>query len=279
MKPESTLIAVFSYNMGRTLRNCLDSIYRHCPEFDVILADDQSEDVETLAIISEYQNRFVDVYTSTEDKDAKRHGNLYQNIQAMCDYGLKNGYRFLLMIQDDMQLVRPLSAEILREYSNLLAADHVLQVDPRFLRRGSEFVFFPELNAYGFGSKDYRRSYADVGVLDLAKIRKLNWTFMDSERENKAALTRLGMLRVFPFTPIMMHVPFPKAYRKGKIHKRYSLLRRGSYSFSDMTDAEISAMDSRPYSKLPYFRDLLRPKNMGISRIYYRYKSDARLFK
>ena len=279
MDPKSMLIAVFSFNRGKTLRNCMDSISRHCHNFDVILCDDSSDEKDTLAIIDEYRNRFVDIHISTGDKTEKRHGNLYSNIKAMCEYGIINGYRFLFMVQDDMQFVRTLTPKVFSSYTAILEAEHVLQVDPRFLRRLGSVEILAELKGYCFPDDDYRRSYADVGILDLEKISRLNWTFLESEKENKKALHRLGMLRVFPFSPVMMHVPFPKTFRRGDTSKPLTFLRKGSYRFVDMTPTEISAMDSRSLSDIPYFRDYLRPENLGLAQIYYKYADDSRLFR
>lgn len=279
MNSKSTLIAVFSYNMGETLRNCLDSIRYHCPEFPVVLADDQSTDSTTLAVINQYRDILLDVYTSTNDKSNKRHGNLYSNINAMCKYGIENGYRYLFMVQDDMQFVRTLTSEICHQYSTLMNVHNILQVDPRFMRKAGAVEVLTDLNAYSFAQDDYRRSYADVGILDLKKISHLNWSFLEGEQQNKKALSELGMLRVFPFTPIVMHVPFPKTYRKGKLHKPFSILRKGSYRFANMNQEEIAAMDSRSLATLPYFRDYLRPENLGFFKTYYNLVKDSRVFR
>lgn len=275
---ENTLLCVFSFNMGRTLRNCLESIHRHCGGFDLALIDDQSDDPETLAVLGEWQGRVVHHYPSVGDKAGKRHGNLYSNIQAMCDRAISLGYSFIFLIQDDMQFVRPMSPEICEQYGELLTGDHVLQVDPRFQRRMGDVDLIPEMKAYCFPTGDYRRSYADVGILDLQKIETLQWRFLESEPANKKALTAKGFLRVFPFTPVMMHVPFPRAYRKGRLAKSITLLRRGSYRFADMSESEILRMDSRPASVRPYFRDYLTPQNMGAAKLVYHFRKDSRIF-
>lgn len=279
MNPKSTLISVFSFNMGETLRNCLDCIRYHCREFPIIIADDQSTDAKTLAVLQEYRDLFLDVYTSIGDKSDKRHGNLYANINAMCKYAIDNGYRYLFMVQDDMQFVRSLTPDICDQYSNLMTVDNVLQVNPRFMRKTGAIEVLRDLNAYSFAHDDYRRSYADVGILDLGKVSQLDWKFLEGEKQNKKTLSEVGMLRVFPFTPIVMHVPFPKTYRKGKRSTSFSLLRKGSYRFANMNQKEIAAMDSRSISTLPYFRDYLRPENLGLLKFYYNLTEDSHVFR
>jgi len=279
ISPRNMLLCVFSFNMGKALANCLDSIGRHCAGFDVVLADDQSDDPETVWTIERYRSIFAHVHPSTKAKTGQRHGNLYSNIQEMCGYARSRGYRYLFMIQDDMQFVRPLDAAVCREYGGIFDFDRVLQVDPRFLRpRSGAVEIRRDMHAYSFLPGDDRRSYADVGILDLEVLRRLDWHFLPSERENKVALSRLGYLRVFPFTPVFMHVPFPEKYSKGRKRVRFFPYRRGMYSYHDMSADEISAMDGRDIGSVPYYKDFLKPKNLGLARIFYDCRKDRRIF-
>ena len=287
LTPRNMLICVFSYNMGMTLDTCLTSIATMCPGFPVVLIDDQSEDPETKRIIENYDKSLLQVFRSTEPKDGKKHGNLYFNIQKMCEYAIENGYEFLFLIQDDMQIVRPLSAEILQSYGRIFASDEmVLQVDPRFLRERRAYrrnkgmyEIDRKLRAYFFPHGDYRRSYADVGILRLSTIRELKWTFLEGEAANKKKLSEKGYKRAFPFAPITMHVPFPRTYRNGVRKTSVVLRNRGAYSFYAMTAQEQTAMDHRPIEVLPFFRDFLRPKNMWISRLLYWIRRDPSVFR
>jgi len=276
--PGNTLLCVFSFNMGRTLETCLRSIDKHCAGLPVAIVDDGSEDPETLRVLEARRTRLREFYINRTPKEGRRLGNLYSNIQRMCDFAAAKGFSFLFLIQDDTQFVRPMDERVRREYAGLFAHDDVLQIDPRFLRRGGEIDVLHDLNAYCFPTSDNRSSYSDVGILDLRKMGAINWRFLSSEKENKKALSALGYRRLFPFTPTMMHVPFPKVYRKGERRKNTFPLNRGAYHFHDMSRSEIEAMDQRDLSRIPYFRDYLRPKNMWLSRIQYELASDTRLF-
>ena len=274
----NTLLCIFSFNMGQALANCLESTARHFPSFDCAIVDDQSDDPLTIAVLNDWRARVTYFHESTEPKAGKNHGNLYINIQRMTDLALAKGYRFLFMIQDDMQFVRPFSSALQAEYSALFHNDSVLQIDPRFHRKMMIVDVLPELNGYAFAEGDYRRSYADVGILDLHKIRDLGWRFVESEPANKKALTAMGMLRIFPFSPMMMHVPFPKIYRGGRLKRPWFLLRRGRYGFADMTDADMHRLDNRPLSQAPHFREFLRPSGMTFARLPYWLRKERRLF-
>jgi hypothetical protein len=261
--------------MGRSLKICLDSIHDLCPGFSTVLYDDNSDCPETREVIAEQRSRLYDVVVNTDPKAGQRHGHLYANIRNTLDRAEAEGFTYLFMIQDDMQFVRPFSPEVRDQYLKLFTSgEQVLQVDPRFLRRG-EYEMMSDIAAYRHGAET---AYADVGLTHIARLRASGWTLREGEDRNRKELAKLGYQRLFPFSPIMMHVPFPKLFRRGKRKFRPFPLNRGKYSFHTMTDAEISGMDARPFNQLPLFRTFLRPKNMRLSRLSYRFRKDTKIF-
>lgn len=275
MSLASPLMCVFSFNMGQTLANCIASMERFCPQLDAILIDDASTDPDTLEIIDAHRSRFAHVHTNKSDKTGKKHGNLYENIQYAVDFAINNGYEYLFLIQDDMQFVRHYDSDVRAQYAELFSDQSTLQVDPRFLRRGTGIEIVPEKRAY---RNSPTMSYADVGLLHLNRLHQTGWRFVDGERLNRDGLAAMGLRRLYPFTPILTHVPFPRTYRRGRLRSSNWILRRGSYGFHDMTDTEIARMDSRPLEHPPFFRDFLRPTGMVLTRLVYSLTSDRRVF-
>lgn len=273
--PENTLICIFSYNMGATLELCLRSLTDMCPGFPVAICDDNSEDPRTLEVIEKNRNSLYAVHSNTGPKEGRRHGNLYGNIQTMMDFACERGFAYLFMLQDDMQFVRPFSVEVRQQYADIFADEAVIQIDPRFLRYALSYQPVPGMRAYHHGPGT---SYADVGILHLKRLQNLGWRVVEGERENQNALAALGKIRVFPFTPIVMHVPFPKLFRRGRRRVRLLPLHRGRYCFHYMTDAEIKAMDARPLDHPPFFRNFLKPKNMRLTRLIYACRKDSKIF-
>jgi len=261
--------------MGATLDRCIQSTLKMCAGFEVILIDDASEDPRTVELLETKRELFREVIVSKEPKLGKRHGNLYLNIQKACAYATEAGFEFLMMIQDDMQFVRPFDDRIGRQYGDLFdSGPKVLQVDPRFLRRGN-YEVLKERRAYRYGP---RTSYADVGIVHLGRFNDLKWEFLEGERTNKERLADLGYERLFPFAPIAMHVPFPRVYRGGRGRFRVFPFNRGKYGFDYMTEQEIAKMDARPVDEIPLFRVFLRPQNMRLSRLFYHLRKDNKVF-
>lgn len=274
MNKSEVLIAVFSFNMGSTLDNCLEYLDRFCVGCDAVLIDDASTDTLTLKAIEKWRSRLLEVIVNRTPKTGQKHGNLYANVSMMCDYARDRGYKYLFMVQDDMQFVRPLNDEILSQYQAIFDADDkVLQVDPRFLRRG-DYEVLPSIRAYkNLGPT----SYADVGLLHLERLKQSGWVFAEGERVNRDGLRDLGYKRIFPFSPIVMHVPFPQLYRQGRRKSSFLLRNRGKYGWHPMSAKEIEAMDSREVGVFPTFRKFLRVRNMTLSRLAYWFRKDSRV--
>lgn len=277
----NTLMCLFSYNMTTELRVLLMSVETFCPEFDMIVIDDASVEQETKQILTEYRHLFLDQLLLDAVEKTNSRGRLAENIQLAYEIALEKGYEYLFLVQDDMQFVRPLSEDVLKEYSAYFEADHrVVEVDPRFLRRMGAIEIHPDLGAYAFSWSDDRSSYADVGILSVKRLDAVGWRFESSERKNKEKAHALGFRRVFPFTPVMMHLPYPTVYRKGKRKNKFPapLLRRGHVRFQYMTEADIAAMDNRPFTVLPYARDFLRPKGLGLACWHYHFAHEGKVF-
>jgi Glycosyl transferase family 2 len=278
---KNTLIAVFSYNMTQELDLCLRSIKDMCLGFDVVLIDDASEEPRTRSIIESHADRLKEVFTLPPVKKNRTRGRLHENIQRMYAYSLSKGYRYLFLVQDDMQFLRPLNERIASEYDAIFSkGDHIIQIDPRFLRNLGTIDVLPDLKAYCFTASDYRNSYADVGILSVDRLVANDWKFEKGEKELKILAHEKGLRRIFPFTPIMMHVPYPTIYKKGERVQRQSLIpiNRGTYSYHYLSQREISALDARPLSAIPYTRKYLRPKGMGLAYLRYMFENENRVF-
>ncbi|MEW9806665.1 hypothetical protein [Mesorhizobium marinum] len=275
MKPQDLLLCVYSYNMGVTLENCLSYINELAPGFDVVLMDDASSDPLTIEAIERHAPRLKAVFVNRDPKEGRKHGNLYRNIQRMCDYATEQGYRYIFSIQDDMQFVRPLSANVISQYQAIFDADEMmLQVDPRFLRFSRDFDVLPDIAAY---KNKGPTSYADVGIIDLARLQESRWRIVEGERANRDGLAALGYKRVFARTPVLMHVPFPQTYRNGALKRSLLLRNRGKYGYQQMTEEQIRVMDARDLADPPFFRKYLKVRNMHLSRIMYHWCSDLRV--
>lgn len=260
----------------------MESLISNIASPNIIIFDDASENPNVFAVIEKFNTHFERKFLLKEKEKTKTRGRLHQNIQNAYEYAIDKGYEYLFLVQEDMQFVRPFDEHVQVEYSNLFENDEsIIQVDPRFLRRLGEICVRKDIRAYSFHDDDFRRSYADAGILSIQRLSSINWQFESSERANKYKACKYGLKRIFPFTPIFMHIPYPSIYRKGRIKMKFPspLVKRGNVKYEPFTKTEIEKMDRREINVLPYSKNFLKPKNLGIlASIHYRFAPENKIF-
>ena len=274
------LIALFSFNKGNELNVALSSLKRHFPNFDVAVWDDNSTNPKTLRILEKHTPwlKKLTYHTSTEIKG--RHGNLYKNMQIAMEYAMEHGYQYLFFTQDDIQVVRTFDSSLMRQYSQLFEMNNdVFQIDPRFVRTECNASYSSQYGGYVFPKEDRRRGYADVGIINLNRASEMGWKFIEGERENKQIAFNKGLIRLFPPTPLVMHIPFPALYRDRESSKSASLISgRGYFKYRDLNDRDIQKMDSREIEKVPHPLQYLRITGIGFLRFSYMCMSDRNIY-
>lgn len=277
---ENTLVCVFSYNMTFELRVLVQSMRDNLPGFDVLVIDDASTTPITRQILSENSDFFSKTVLQSECEKTNSRGRLAENIQYAYDVAKDGGYEYLFLIQDDMQFLREVGEDILSEYSQYFLDERVIQVDPRFLRRLGDIYVDKKSMFYHFDWQDDRSSYADVGIIKVSRLVDVGWEFDTSERRNKVKANKMGLKRVFPFRPVAMHLPYPVIYRKGRRKNKFPapFVRRGRVYFEYLSDEFIDSFDHRPLEVIPYARDFLKPRNLGLARLHYMYANEGRVF-
>ena len=276
-------IAVYCYNRPGVLRNCLDSLREMAPDTTVEIFDDQSTNPKVAPVLEASEYR---VHYGQGGKG--RHGGLYRNMQKAYEIAREGGYEYLINMQDDMQMVRPLDAAVVAEYQAYFErVENLCEIDIRFQRQESNEKLDRDLDCYwspeperGFGF------FTDVGMFHIGRLAERDWKFdlfgnslvPDEVDLNKRA-AELDMRRLMPLTPITAHVPFPDLYRNGIRLPRLSGLTGKIYRFDYMTPEECTAMDARDISVQPKFRDFLTISNLTAwDRWLMRTKNDYQIF-
>lgn len=259
--------AVFSYNRGEFLENCVASIERCAPTCDVTVFDDDSDDEATRRVLDEIGARH-DVVRPRATSNAGKHGGLYANMQAALE-------RFdaedeICLLQDDMQLVRELDTAdfdgIARYFDE---HDDAAFVQPAFLKgcnRDADTAltrFDPATGGYLVDRTERSAGawYSDIHVMRPGVLRAAGWRYRNRESQNeqqaRAHFRQMMYLRC-PFAAWLPHAP---AYR-GKT--RTWALRRGErlaacdlYPFRILSGEANRSFLERPPEVLPFAEDLL----------------------
>lgn len=271
-------VFVFSYNRGRYLRNCLESLFRHAPDLPVTVIDDGSEDPAVAETLSACADRVEAVVR--DSRDGLYLGGLYRNMQYVVDARTDAGLG--LFIQDDMQLVRDLQAadralwrryferygEAIEMYGCFFKRKQV-GTDPEAVTR---LVQIDEtVPVYFRRSEAARRAhFSAVGVFHLERMRRLGWRFEPSEgennRRNREEARPMGMTP-YPFMMWLPNAESAKFRRKGLMH-RFAEWKAGVgfYPYEPMPAATVDRLMEHDLRQLPVAEHLLQPRGMDTRR-------------
>lgn len=257
---------VFSFNRGLFLKNCIESIEACCPGAGITVFDDDSDDPGTKQVLADVVQRHR--VEQPGNHSTHRLGGLYGNMQSALEvHGEEDTLCFL---QDDTQLVRPLTEQDLREIEAAFRDKPDLGfISPCFIRgrtldRGTEFQ--PDShNTLYFRKPDQRsvgRHFSALLIAKPARLAQPGWRFRGSEPENDGLASQLFGSMGYLHTPFAMWLPEVPAYRGKKKTLGLKLAEKkrrcGFYPFEILGEEEARALRQRDPAILPKAEDFLR---------------------
>lgn len=214
----SLTICIFSFNRGKFLRNCVESVRSCIPDADIAIFDDNSDDQETLAYLERASN-FCRIVGPREVGTIK-HGGLYHNMNTALD--LLREEPLVCFLQDDTQIVRHVSSSELTEINELFEENPGLGfVHPCFIR-GIDLRKRPVTPLSGpatdfFYRQDSGQSagihYSDLVIFRPCRLAAHGWRFHQSEPANDRQAKDLFGPMAYMWHPFAMWLPEVPAYR------------------------------------------------------------------
>ena len=270
-------IAIFSYNRGAYLKNCVDSLQRNMPGIGWMVYDDGSDEPDTVAYLQSLGEHVLHMKST----DADRHGGYYYNMQAALDATQAD---YLLMLQDDLQVVRPFAQEdLLRIHQVFDQSPSTVFISPLFLK-GSKRAYFQQRYQPDAGLRCYRwfadpnetgkvpQKYADIAVLHVARLRQSGWRFAASEEANGALADQLFGDMVQVADPWVFYVPEEPAYRGRVLTFGAKLAVRMSgnqvKSFQDLSPQALLAFAQRDLGVYPFAEDFVDTVDPTVRKPY-----------
>lgn len=265
-------VCIFSFNRGKYLRNCVDSIRRCIPDADIVIFDDNSSDPETCAYLKKVSASYQVI--RPEKQGTIKHGGLYHNM----DSALRRFHnrRLVCFLQDDTQVVRPVTFEELSALDQIFEkTDGLGFIHPCFVR-GIDLTKRPVTPLPGpapelFFRKDTGQSagihYSDLVVFRPGRLINAGWEFKQSEPSNDQQAKRLFGMMAYMWLPFAMWLPEVPAYRGKNKTLGLKLAERkkgvGFYPFQLWSDSQVAELKARSGNKLPVAEDFLicMPKN------------------
>lgn len=277
----SLSVAIFSFNRGAHLANCVDSFRRHAPWVQITVYDDGSDDPETLLVL---KNLDLTVSTVAKNSD-NRHGGLYGNMNC----ALKDAdAEWILFVQDDMQLIRNIGQTELTVIADLFAEDERRAfVSPLFMKQRSmqrycrRLAPHPHLRAYTkHRDADEAIVYFDVSIGHVSRLRRAKWVFGATELLTMARAAKNFTEMPFLGDPFLFYCPEVPIFR----NKGRSLVSKLANKvvgdkvkeFQDMQPDTSFAFLNRNLTTWPVAEDWLILKNLNVRRPFVYNNINAR---
>lgn len=258
---------VFSFNRGRFLSHCIESIERHAPGYPIKIYDDQSSDPQTAEVLSQIGQKHT-VFTAPTQKESK-HGGLAGGMQrALAN---SSDREILCYLQDDMQLVRDIDhADLTAVHEFFKADDNYAFLHPAFIKQ-ARLKKFENAIHFNADSGVYERdeagtaagvSYSDVCILHTDRLRAVDWDFAARESGNevraRASFGKMGFLR----NPFAMWLPAVPAWRGKRKTVALRLAEKragvGFHPFKPLEGQSLEEFLARDVSILPVAEDWLQ---------------------
>lgn len=269
--------AVFSFNRAEFLTNCLLSLEQCAPHIPVTVVDDNSTDPATLAVLADIRRRAGEnsllhlvqpsVQSAGLADGQSKHGGLYNNMQLALDSLPDDA--LMCTLQDDMQLVRPLTAADIagiQAYFDVApdrAFLHQAFIKASELRRSQvDFVAADDIYTLRRDKRSAGCFYSDICIAHVARLRSAHWRFMPRESLNEKQACEKFAIMAYLANPFVAWLPAAPAWRG----KQQTLALRlgekrqhcGFYPFASMTDEESLAFCARDRTVLPVAERCLR---------------------
>jgi len=288
--PHQLHIYIFSYNRGVFLDNALQSVRKCLPNCPVVIIDDNSSDPITLSALDKWRE-FYDVCSARNDYgEVHRLGGLHNNMRYAFRDAKNKRAKYVLFIQDDMQLIRPILPDDFHNFDFFFTNNpNSVQLQPCFLKMylsdlDNEYMYLDKSgNAYlrptnfpGYSG------FSDVGLFNLERFYNLFEDVQEDEyHNNEYAINNEIQLGYYTY-PFMMYLPFSFTHRGRRrsmgLRTIEWLGRSGYYPYDFLSMDDTRSFLNRDISQKPYAEKWLSCEGLnhirqwsysgGLARLY-----------
>ncbi|MBY5994085.1 glycosyltransferase [Ferrimonas balearica] len=260
------------------MNNAIESCQRYAAGVPVCVVDDNSDDPETRTVLANLPDGVTLFQPPPQEEN--RHGGLYDNMQLALE---RVDSEWLLFLQDDMQLVRPLAPDDEAYIEAFFDAfEEKAFLNPVFLkgqrsRRDQRITrVFDNFPGYyrNYPEKSNPRGlcYADVVIGHTQRLKARGWRFSRSEQDNAHQAQRHFGLMGFMAHPFVMFLPQVPVYR-GKT-KTWAVATAERWSgrepkrFLERPPEHWRQFKARPLSELPVAETYLQCEDRDVKTPY-----------
>ena len=271
---------IFSYNRGEFLQNCVASIEHCAPDCAIRIFDDNSGDKDTRAVLARLKEKYPVHSPQPQTVGGNKHGGLYANMQAA--YELSDASDLVCFLQDDTQLVRPITPAEIARLENYCSTQGPGFIQAAFIRgcnrrKDQARTRFDAVRQVYFVdrlSSSAGAYYSDICIFHTQQMRNCGWNFVPRESGNESAARAQLQQMAYWRDPFLAWLPYVPAFR-GKQQTwalRWAQKRRrcGFYPIKIMDEEETRNFLARDPARIPYAEDFLRAdESLPKPWIYY----------
>lgn len=274
------LISIINKNRSLFLTNLIESYEKN---FKInyfekkLLVLDSSDNNKQIEIVNKLVDKFqlILMRPSINLSDGYL-GKLYHKMNMALKYAIKNEYDYIFFLQEDTQFVRKITKEDLKSIEQIFNSKNIIHITTHFVKafdiNVTKHFKYQKKNNYYLNKKS---SASDIGIYDVQKIKKLKFSFLQSETLNDNFLLKCGYNSCLLFNPMVNYLPWPTSARRYSGAKKNKLIviirlllimindlgtRSGFHPYEDMTDHEFKKMNSRNKYELPVGEFFLKTK-------------------
>ena len=214
----SFLTAVFSYNRGQLLDNCVGSIEEFSPKTEIVVFDDRSDDPVAIETLARIAARGHEVIVNRETSEA-RHGNYYANLNSALILARDRGYRILHVVEDDTQFMwcdPTLEVAVLEIFE---AFPQAAEVTVRFWKGAAKENWRPTIDGHraylGYGAPS-----CHGGFVDVSRLLDHGFAYQESEAACQRLAGSLGFSGYALGDPVVGRIPWPAHARHRRMARR-----------------------------------------------------------
>lgn len=273
-------IYVFSFNKGVFLENCLRSVEICGADCEVVVIDDQSDDKKTQEVLDSFSDKFPRLVVGEANEVEHKTGGLYNNMNFAFSDARKKGFRYVLFLQDDMQLVRPIVEDDILLADRFFTANenctelHTCFMKRYYLERDEQLTEIDDSCTAYLRPSDYPgfSGFSAVGLFDVSRFFGLFGSLKQGEYFNNEFAQNNNIQMGISTMPFMMWLPYPISYRRKKRSIPLRIIELfggcGYYPYSVMSGSEINTLVNRNIEKRPYAEEWLSAMGLKHVRVW-----------
>lgn len=251
-------VFVFSFNRGQFLQNCVSSIEACLPATSITIIDDRSTDPRTVQVLRSLAARYEILQSSPDALTEHKTGGLSGGMNLAMSIAKARGNEYVLFLQDDMQLVRPVLPRDLKAIESYFqSVPNTIQISSNFGRALSAPDFFDKFDVHLEASCYLRKpgmetgksGFSDTGIFSVSRYSQLFESFVLGELGNSQKAVQRGLRCGRSLYPFSSWLPYPTSYRgkhRSFQHRFFEYFgRSGYYPIDIMTESSVERLFAR----------------------------------